>query len=231
MPRRAVETAAQPTAQDAPIDTPPKTEVKRETSFNDDGNTNNSLVVQEVLVPFVFKSKGKTKVKTKNYLRIFVRPDEAYEEFDTRWDVHEPEDESALKQLFTTYGKGNGTVLTIRHDVPEPGTDEFFVDVRFPKPNTETDDRLPSVLVDLKSHIADIVWDLFYEIKGEEPADKFKTRAQLEKEIEEYSPLEDDKSAIEALLNEFDMPGDKPAHLYSLPERLRSIFETAKGKR
>ena len=244
MPRIAVEVAARSTVQVVPIDVPPKTTVKREASYDDDGKTNNALIVQEVSVPFVSKSQGKTRVETKDYLRIFVRPDEAHNEPDARWDEHEPEDEAALKQLFATYGKGSGTVLTIRHDVPEPSAvkpyykpervtacDEFFVDVRFPKPEAESDDRFPSVLVDLKSHIANIVWDLFYEMSGKDPPDNFKTRGALEDEIDEYSTLEDEEAQIRNLLDEFDMPGDKPARLYSLPERLRSIFETAKGKR
>lgn len=232
MPRRAVETAEQPTAQAASIDTPPKTEVKREASFNDDGKTNNALVVQEVSVPFVSKPKGKMKVETKNYLRIFVRPDEAHDEPDARWDAHEPEDESSLKQLFATYGKGSGTVLIIRHDIPNPGTDRFVVDVRFPKPEIEADDRLPSVLVDLKSHIADIVWDLFYELGGSgDPHPEFVSRGALEDEISESKEEVEELRLSNGVLDDFDMPEDKPAHLYSLPERLRSIFETAKGKR
>jgi hypothetical protein len=221
----------EPAKQETPVVLPPKTEVKEEAKRMDDGKTTNELVVQKVSVPFVSKYKGTTSTTFKDYLRIFVRPDESHDEPDARWDEHEPEDEVALKQLFATYGKGSGTTLSIRLDIDGTGKEEFFLDVRHPKPEGDEDERLPSVLVDTNdaTTIDNIFLDLFYEMSGEDPPDDFKTRSKLEEELEEYSPLEDDREAIENLLSEFDMPVDLPANLYSLSDRLRSIFRTAKG--
>lgn len=215
------------------IVSPPKTEVNGEGTRSDDGKTTNELVVQKISVPFTFKVKGGTKTEFEEYLRIFVRPDESHDEPDASWDEHEPEDEAALKQIFATYGKGSGTAISVRMNVVATGDEEFFLDVRHPKPEGDEDEKLPSVLIDPQAMtIGDVAQDLYYAMnnKFEDPPADFKTRARLEEEAEEYSHLEDDRTAIEDLLSEFDMPGDKPAHLYDLLERLRSIFETAKGK-
>jgi hypothetical protein len=207
----------------------PKTKVEGEGKRDDDGKTLNELVVQRVSVPFTTKCRGKENTEFKKYIRIFVRPDESHDEPDERWDEHEPEDEAALKQIFATYGKGSGTTISIRLNVDNGGNEEFFLDVRRPKPDDDEDAKHPSVLIDPSGSIGDVVLDLFYEMSDEEPPEGFKTRAELEKKDEAYSTLEDEETAIRTLLDEFDMPGDKPAHLYSLPERLRSIFRTAKG--
>jgi hypothetical protein len=233
MPRKRVATStpSTPSPEDKPIATPtvvlpPKTEVKAEAERTDDGKTSNELVVQKVSVPFVSKSKAPT---FKDYLRIFVRPDESHNEPDARWDEHEPEDEAALKQLFATYGKGSGTVLSIRSDVNTQGKELYFLDVRHPKPEGDEDERLPSVLIDPKASIGDIVLDLFYEMSGDDPPDDFMSRECLEDLISEMKGDVEEFGPIEDVLREFDMPGDLPAHLYSLADRLRSIFRTAKG--
>lgn len=236
MPRKAavVPTESNP-AQPAPV-SPPKTEVKSEATRYDDGKTSNELVVQKVSVPSTRKtwdSKKKRDVETttfKDYIRVFVRPDESREEADEQWDEHEPEDEAALKQLFTTYGKGSGTTISVRMNVDEKGESEFFLDVRHPKPDEDDDDaKLPSVLIDPKASIGDVMLDLFYEMGSEDPPDDFTTRGALEDLIDELKGDVAELEPIRELLDEFDMPGDKPAHLYSLPDRLRSIFRTAKG--
>jgi hypothetical protein len=209
---------------------PPKTKVLGEGTRTDDGNgTTNALVVQRVSVPFATKSKSKEKTEFKNYFRIFVRPDESHDEPDARFDEHEPEDEADLKRIFATYGKGSGTTISIRLNIDEAGKEEFFLDVRHPKPEVDDDAKLPMVLIDPKDSIGDIVADLFYETSGEDPPNGFTTRTTLEEEAEKYDPMEDERAAVESTLTEFDMPGDLPSHLYSLPERLRSIFRKAKG--
>lgn len=234
MPRKSVATPStsqpEPQKQTTPVQ-PPKTEVEGEGKRTDDGKTTNELVVQKVSVPFVSKRNGKEKTEFKDHLRVFVRPDEAHDEPDARWDEHEPEDEAALKQLFATYGKGSGTTISVRLNVDDAGEREFFLDVRHPKPNDDDEDaKHPSVLVDPKSSIGDIVLDLFYEMKGEDPPDDFTSRGALEDLVEELKDdVEEEVDPIRALLDEFDMPGDKPAHLYSIPDRLRSIFRKAKG--
>ena len=233
MPRKSAKTPVvvpAPVQEKPAIVLPPKTEVKGEGTYSDDGNkTTNELVVQKVSVPFVFKQRGTTKTEFKDYLRIFVRPDESHDEPDAHWDTHETDDEAALKQLFTTYGKGSGTTISVRLNIDGAGKDEFFLDVRHPKPDDDEDAKHPSVLVDYNDSIGDLVLDLFYEVRGDDPPGDFKTRTKLEEKLETYSPLEDDRAAIEDLLSEFDMPGDLAANLYSLPERLRSIFRMAKG--
>jgi hypothetical protein len=232
MPRKSVATPSlsEPSKQEKPVVVlPPKTEVKGECKRTDDGKTTNELVVQKVSVPFVSKFKGTTSTTFKDYLRIFVRPDESHDEPDARWDEHEPEDEVALKQLFATYGKGSGTVFSVRLNVTATGDDEFFLDVRHPKLEGDEDERLPSVLIDPKASIGDVVLDLFYEMSDEDPPDDFMSRGALEDLVEEQKGEVEEFGPVEDLLREFDMPGDLPANLYSLADRLRSIFRTAKG--
>jgi hypothetical protein len=240
MPRKPVQkpveskptTPAQVVRQEPsnPIPNPivPKTEVKGEGTRIDDGRTTNDLVIQKVSVPFVRKYRGQERVERKDYLRIFVRSDESHDEPDAHWDAHEPEDEAALKQLFTTYGKGSGTTILVRTNVDTQGNQEFFLDVRHPKPDQEDDDKLPSVLVNLKDSVGDLALDLFYELSGKDPPDDFVTRGALEDVIDELKGDVEELDPIRSLLDEFTMPGDLPGHLYSLPERLRSIFETMK---
>lgn len=207
---------------------PPKTEVKGEATRGD-GKTKNDLVVQRVSVPFTYR----TKTEFKEYVRIFVRPDESHDEShdepDARWDDHEPEDEAALKQLFMTYGKGSGTEIAIRFNIDGAGKEEFFLDVRHPKAESNDDDKLPSVLIDPKSSIGDVALDLFYEMSGDDPPEDFTSRGALEDLVNELKVDAEELEPIRSLLSEFDMPGDKPANLYSLSDRLRSIFRTAKG--
>ncbi len=233
MPRKSAKTpivVPAPVQEKPAIVLPPKTEVKGEAKFTDDGNkTINELVVQKVSVPFVFKNRGTTKTEFKDYLRIFVRPDESHDEPHARWDEHEPEDEAALKQLFATYGKGSGTEIAVRLNVDGAGKEEFFLDVRLPKSDDDEDAKHPSVLVDPKGSIGDIVLDLFYEVSGDDPPDDFTSRSALEDSISELKGDVEELEPIRALLSEFDMFGDKAANLYSLPDRLRSIFRAAKG--
>lgn len=207
---------------------PPKTEVKGEAERTDDGDTSNELVVQKVSVPFTFR--GATEFK--DYHRIFVRPDESRDEIDAVWDDHEPKDEAALKRLFATYGKGSGTTISVRMNVDDAGKEEFFLDVRHPKPKDDDEDaKHPSVLIDANdtTTIDNIVLDLFHEMSGEDPPDDFASREVLEELVDELKGDVEELEPIEELLREFDMPGDLPANLYDLPTRLRSIFRTAKG--
>lgn len=234
MPRKSAKTPVvvpAPVQEKPAIVVPPKTKVNGEGKYSDDGNkTTNELVVQKVSVPFVFKNRGTTKTEVKEYLRIFVRPDESHDEPDAHWDTHETDDEAALKQLFTTYGKGHGTTISVRLNVDGTGKDEFFLDVRHPKPDDGEDTKHPSVLVDYGSSIGDLVLDLFCEMSGEDPPEEFKTRGALEKSTEEFVEAAEEIETIRDVLSEFAMPGDLPGHLdYSLSERLRSIFRTAKG--
>jgi hypothetical protein len=205
--------------------------MKGEAKLDDDGKTSNELVVQKVSVPFVSKYKGVTKTEFKDYLRIFVRSDESHDEPDGQWDAHEPDDETALKQLFATYGKGDGTAILVRLNVDATGKEEFFLDVRHPKPNDDEDAKYPSVLVDPDGSIADIVFDLFYEMGSEDPPDDFTSRGALVDLISELKTDAEELEPIENLLSEYDMPGDLPAHLdYSLADRLRSIFDAMKRR-
>lgn len=228
MPRKRV---SPPAVQEKPVEVlPPKIDVKSEVERTDDGKTLNELVVQRVSVPFVSKFKGMTTTEFKNYLRIFVRPDESHNEPDARWDEHDPDDEAALKQLFATYGKGSGTELSIRLNVDDAGREEFFLDVRHPKKEDDEDANLPMVLVDPKDSIGDIVLDLFYEMSATDPPEDFKSRSSLEEQNARYEVDTKELEKIEDVLLEFDMPGDLPAHLdYSLSDRLRSILRKAKG--
>jgi hypothetical protein len=237
MPRKPVATPApqtsvpedKPIARPAPV-LPPKTKVLGEGKRTDDGNkTTNEIVVQRVSVPFTTKSRGEEKTEFKDYFRIFVRPDESHDEPDASFDEHEPEDEAALKRIFATYGKGDGTTISIRLNVDDAGKEEFFLDVQHPKPEGDDDAKLPMVLIDPKDSIGDIVTDLFYEMSSEDPPDDFVTRGALDDLVEELKGDLEELDPARAVLSEFDMPGDLPAHLYSLPERLRSIFRKAKG--
>ncbi len=232
MPRKTVAIPVQSPKQEPenPVAVlPPKTEAPSEGTRTDDGKTLNELVVQKVSIPFVSKFKGTTKTEFKDYLRIFVRPDESHDEPDARWDEHESEDEAALKQLFATYGKGSGTEIRVRVEVDGNGEQEFFLDVRYPKPHDDEDAKYPSVLVNPKDEIGDIVLDLFYAMSSEDPPDDFVSRGALEDLVEEQNGDLEEMDPIKRLLDEFDMPGDLPAHLYDLPTRLRSIFRKAKG--
>jgi hypothetical protein len=229
MPRKPVPSAPQsplPDPEKPAIVQPPKTDVNGEGTRESDAKTQNELVIQRVSVPFTFEKK----TEFKNYLRIFVRPDDSHNEPDASWDEHEPEDEAALKQLFATYGKGSGTELTIRLNVNSSTCkEEFFLDVRHPKPEVDEDEKLPSMLVDPKASIGDMVLDLFYDMSGDDPPDDFTTRGALEDLVKEQKGDLEELEPIRSLLDEFDMPGDKPANLYSLHDRLRSIFRAAKG--
>lgn len=230
MARKRIEPAATPApaVQEKPVDpkpSKPRTKVNGEAKY-EGAKTRNELIVQDVEIPFTYRST--TTVVP--YLRIFVRPDEAHDEPTAQWDDHGEDELYALNTLFNTYGKGDGTELRIKVEHDGKGDPEFFVNVYGPRPKDEDPDaRLPCVLVDPNDSIADAVKDLFYAIRSDDPPDSFRTRAQLEESIEKYSPLEDEHGQIESLLNEFDMPGDLPAHLYSIPERLRAIFRKAKG--
>jgi len=209
---------------------PPKTEVHIEGKRDDDGKTLNELVVQKISIPSTSKIKGKPKTEFKKYLRIFVRPDESHNEPDSRCDEHEPEDEAALKRLFATHGDGSGSEIRVRMNVTSTGDEEFFLDVWYPrKDDGDEDAKFAAVLVDPKSPIADIVSDLLYAMSDEDPPKDFQTRDALEDAAEEGLPFKVESESIEKLLSEYDMPGDLPASIYSLPERLRSIFRTVKG--
>jgi hypothetical protein len=229
MPHKAVESTPQSPASDPTkliVVQSPKTDVNGEGTRESDAKTKNELVIQRVSVPFVYKKK----TEFKEYLRIFVRPDELHDEPDASCDEHEPEDDAALKQLFATYGKGRGTTISVRLNVDaSTGKEEFFLDVHHPKPEGDEDEKLPSVLVDPKASIGDMVLDLFYDMSGDDPSDDFTTRGALEDLVEEQKGDLEELEPIRSLMDEFDMPGDLPANLYSLPDRLRSIFRTAKG--
>lgn len=231
MPRVAKSNPAE-TNKPAPSPTPvlpPEIEVLEEAEFSCDGDTTNELVVQRVRVPRVTIHRNVKSITFKEGFRLFVRPDESHDEPDARWDEHEPEDENALKQLFTTYGKGNGTRLSIRLEVAPNGRQDYYLDVRHPKSDKDSDAKFPMVFVDAKNGSADIVRDLMCEISGKNPIDDFMMRGALEDLIKELKADVEELAPIEDLLSEFDMPGDLPSHLYSLPERLRSILRTAKG--
>ena len=194
--------------------------------YESDSKTRNELAIERVEVPFTFK--GKTEFK--ECMRIFVRPDGNHDEPDAQWDEHEDDELYSLNTLFNSYGKGDGTELRIKVNIDGKGEPEFFLNDYHPKPNREdTDERLPHVLISPSSAISDIALDLFYEIGGVDPPNGFKTRAKLESTIEEFKPNEDELESALDVLDEFGMPGDLPAHLYSLHDRLRSIFRKAKG--
>lgn len=153
--------------------------------------------------------------------RIFVRPevdDSLLPEPIEQWDVHDEPEQGALELLFTTYGKGAGTRIEFRHNLDMQGRNEFFLNV-WPREEVEPadeDDAFPKVVINASANEHAIVAELFAEIEGtrEEP---------------DSVSLEESQTAIEDLLDEYDMPGDLPAHLdYTLEQRLRSIFDSMK---
>jgi hypothetical protein len=228
MPRKSVVSPPQspPSEPEKPTTVqPPKTDVNGEGTRESDAKTKNELVIQRVSVPFVYNKN----TEFKEYLRIFVRPDDSHNEPDASWDDHEPEDETALKQLFATYGKGSGTEIRVRFNIDGAGKEEFFLYVHHPKPEVDEDDKFPSVFINPNASIGDMVLDLFYDMSGDDPSDDFTTRGALEDLVEEQKGDLEELEPIRSLMDEFDMPGDLPANLYSLPDRLRSIFRTAKG--
>lgn len=204
----------------------PRVEVLGEATRVDDADAANDLVIQRVLLPRK-NVKGRALTFREGF-RVFVRPDESHNEPDCSWDEHETEDEAALRQLFATYGKGSGTRIEVRLNVTEIGRQEFFLDVRHPKPEQDDDTKCPSIFIDRKDELGDLVADIYYSIGGEDTPDDFMTRGALEDLTEELKEESKELDSIAALLDEFDMPGDK-GKLYSLSERLRSIFRTAKG--
>lgn len=227
MPRKSVAVPTSPSpVQEKPADVrPPKTKVNGEAEYTDDDRTQNALVIQKVSVPFTFRKT----TEFKDCLRIFIRPDELHEEFDAQWDAHEDDEQAALNRIFNAYGKGHGTEISILHNVDAMGRNEYLLSVRRPKPDIDEDERLPSVLIDPKASIGDMVLDMFYEMGSDDPPDDFVSRGALEDLVSDLKGEVDELEPIRSLLDEFDMPGDKPAHLYSLPDRLRSIFRTVKG--
>jgi hypothetical protein len=232
MPRKSVKLSAPVADPPKPVvpAPPPKTEVQIEGKRDDDGDTLNELVVQKVSIPSTSKIKGKPKTEFKKYLRIFVRPDESHNEPDSRCDDHEPEDEAALKRLFATHGDGSGSEIRVRMNVTSTGDEEFFLDVWYPKKDDGDEDaKFAAVLIDPKSPIADIVSDLLYAMSDQDPPDDFATRGAMEDLVEELKGDVEELEPVRSVLDEFDMPGDLPSNLYSLPERLRSIFRAAKG--
>lgn len=164
------------------------------------------------------------KNDTDKEFRIFVRPMEDESEKPEpieRWDVHDEHVQTALETIFTTYGKDEGSRIEFRHHVDTHGRNEFFLNVWKEEPievdTTDDDASFPKVVIASSANEHEIVTELFAEIEG--------TRQEPDN-----VSLEDEQSAIEDVLIEFDMPGDLPSHLdYSLPDRLRSIFRTVKG--
>lgn len=97
------------------------------------------------------------------------------------------------------------------------------------EPNEADDDKLPSVLIDPKNMIGDVALDFLYTIGTDDPPKSFKMRAKLEEQIDEANGAAEELDLISDVLSEFDMPGDLPPRLYSLSDRLRSIFRKANG--
>jgi len=229
MPRKSVKLSApvaDPPKPVVPAPTP-KTEVHAEGKWSDDGDTTNELVVQRVSLPRVHKYSK--KVTFRQGFRVFIRPDDLHDEPNETWDEHEPEDEAAIRQLFATHGKGKGTRISIRSDVDGSGNEVFSLEVRSAKPD-EGDEKYPSVFVSRSDNVvAEIVADLFYVISDEDPPDNFTTRGALTDLVKELKADVEELEPVRSILDEYNMPGDLPSHLYSLPERLRSIFRAAKG--
>ena len=194
---------------------PPEIEVVKECTFDNEHPADKlgELVIQKV-----------TYGKHANGYRLFVRPHESHDEPDARWDEHEPEDRVALDTIFRTYGKGSGTEIHVKHNVNTLGLSEYFLDVRHPKPTTDDDAPYPKIYIFGGN---ESVADMFAEL---DPDTKFVSRTEFEEEqTAEVTRLKEELDPIAGVLDEFAMPGDLPAHLYSLEERLRSIFRTAKG--
>lgn len=194
-----------------PIPPKPTIEVKDECTYCDDENTTNVFVLQKV-------TYGQ-----KNGFRFFVRPDELHDEPDSQWDEHEPDDLAALGTLFKTYGKGDGTEIRVKLNVNEQGKFEYFLDVRLPKPTTDEDVAYPKVCMFRSS---DGAMELYEEVSPE-TSEGFVSRKDLEGQLEMAT---EELDPIAAVLNEFDMPGDLPPHLYEIPERLYSIFRAVKER-
>jgi len=236
MPRKSVKLSAPVADPPKPIvdppkpvvpASPPKTEVHTEGKWSDDGDTTNDLVVQRISLPRV--DKRSNKVTFRQGFRVFIRPDDLHDEPNETWDEHEPEDEAAIRRLFVTHGKGKGTRISILSDVDGSGNEVFSLEVRSAKPN-EGDEKYPSVFVSKSSNVvAEIVADLFYVTSDEDPPDDFTTRGALDDLVEELKGDVEELEPVRSVLDEFGMPGDLPSHLYSLTERLRSIFRTVKG--
>lgn len=206
---------------------PPKTDVHAEGKWSDDGDTTNELVVQRVSLPRV--NKHAKKVTFRRGFRVFIRPDDLHDEPNETWDEHEPEDEAAIRRLFATHGKGKGTRISIRSDVDDSGNEVFSLEVRSAKPD-EGDEKYPSVFVSKSDNpVNELVADLFYATSDEEPPDNFTTRGALTDLVEELKGDVEELELARSVLDEYNMPGDLSSHLYSLPERLRSIFRRAKG--
>ena len=229
MPRKSVKLPApvvDPPKPVVPVPTP-KTKVHAEGKWSDDGDTTNELVVQHISLPRV--NKYAKSVTFRQGFRVFVRPDDLHDEPNETWDEHEPEDEAAIRQLFATHGKGKGTRISILSDVDGSGNEVFSLEVRSAKPD-EGDEKHPSVFVSKSDGaVNELVADLFYVTSDEDPPDDFTTRGAMEDLVEELKGDVEELEPVRLVLDEFGMPGDLPSHLYSLSERLRSIFRTAKG--
>ena len=194
---------------------PPKIEVVKECTF---GNEHPEEKLGDLVI-----QKVKLGKQAEGY-RLFIRPHESHDEPDARWDEHETEDHVALDTIFKTYGKGSGTEIRIRQNEELQGKTEYFLDVRHPKPTTDDDAKYPKICIFGGN---ESVADMFAEI---DPDSHFISRTELEESSKaEEQRLNDELDPIAGVLNEFAMSGDLPAHLYSLEERLRSIFRTAKG--
>ena len=228
MPRKSVKLSAPVADPPKPVVViPPKTEVHAEGRWSDDGDTTNELVVQHISLPRV--DKRSKKVTFRQGFRVFIRPDDLHDEPNETWDEHEPEDEAAIRQLFATHGKGKGTRISIRSDVDGSGNEVFSLEVRSAKPD-EGDEKYPSVFVSRSNDaVNELVADLFYATSDEDPPDDFTTRGALTDLVEELKGDLEDLEPTCSVLDEHDMPGDLPSNLYSLSERLRSIFRTVKG--
>lgn len=229
MPRKSVKLSApvvDPPKPVVPAPTP-KTEVHAEGKWSDDGDTTNELVVQRVSLPRV--NKYAKSVTFRQGFRVFVRPDDLHDEPNETWDEHEPEDEAAIRQLFATHGKGKGTRISILSDVDGAGNEIFSLEVHSSKPD-EGDEKYPSVFVSESDNLVnELVANLFYTTSDEDPPDDFTTHGAMGDLVEELKGDVEELEPVCSILDEFGMPGDLPSHLYSLSERLRSIFRTAKG--
>lgn len=229
MPRKSVKLSAPVADPPKPVvpAPPPKTEVHAEGKWSDDGDTTNELVAQRISLPRV--DKRSNKVTFRHGFRVFVRPDDLHDEPNETWDEHEPKDEAAIRQLFATHGKGKGTRISILSDVDGSENEVFSLEVRSAKPD-EGDEKYPSVFVSRSDDaVNELVADLFYATSDEDPPDDFTTRGAMEDLVEELKGDVEELEPVRSVLDEFDMPGDLPSNLYSLPERLRSIFRTVKG--
>ena len=229
MPRKSVKLptpAVDPPKPIVAIPTP-KTDVHAEGKWSDDGDTTNELVVQRVSLPRV--NKYAESVAFRPGFRVFIRSDGSHDEPNETWDEHEPEDDAAIRRLFGTHGKGKGTRISILSDVDGSGNEVFSLEVRSANAD-EGDEKHPSVFVSRSDDVVnELVADLFYTASDEDPPEDFKTRGALGDLVEELEGEVGEVEAVRSILDEFGMPGDLPSNLYSLPERLRSIFRRAMG--